>query len=110
MDRTVALLNIEHFRKRLAVETDEAKQRTLRQLLAEEVAKLVSITEQPNQKNALWAFYPTVDPRPGVRVDPTGQHAPAREDEGVWSTRVDDGQSRSQSNGAVDVGCHTKEV
>jgi hypothetical protein len=43
MDRTVALLNIEHFRKQLAEEKDGAKQRTLLQLLAEEEAKLAAI-------------------------------------------------------------------
>ena len=40
VDETVARLNIEHFRRLLAEETDAAKRRTLRQLLAEEEAKL----------------------------------------------------------------------
>ena len=43
MDRTVARLNIEHFRKQLAEEKDEAKRRMLVQLLAEEEAKLAAI-------------------------------------------------------------------
>ena len=40
MDRTVADLNIEHFRKLLASETDPAKRQTIERLLAEEEAKL----------------------------------------------------------------------
>ena len=43
MDETIARLNIEHFQRKLAEETDEAKRRTLRQLLAEEEAKLADI-------------------------------------------------------------------
>jgi hypothetical protein len=41
MDRFVARLNIEKFRKRLEVETDDAKRQTLLRLLDEELAKLV---------------------------------------------------------------------
>lgn len=40
MDRTVADLNIEHFRKLLSAEVDPVKRQTLERLLAEEVAKL----------------------------------------------------------------------
>lgn len=40
MDQQIARLNIQHFRKKLAEEMDEAKQKTLRELLAEEEAKL----------------------------------------------------------------------
>jgi len=40
MDRTVAQLNIEHFRRLLAQETDETRRATLQRLLAEEEAKL----------------------------------------------------------------------
>ena len=42
MDRTLARLNIEHFERLLAKETDEAKRRTLVSLIAEEKAKLVA--------------------------------------------------------------------
>ena len=42
MDRTVAHMNIEHYRRLLAVETDEARRQTLLRLLAEEEAKLSS--------------------------------------------------------------------
>lgn len=41
MDRTVAELNIEHFKRLLAVETDPAKRQTIERLLAEEQAKLL---------------------------------------------------------------------
>jgi hypothetical protein len=40
MDKTVADLNIEHFKKLLAAETDPVKRRTIERLLAEEEAKL----------------------------------------------------------------------
>ncbi len=40
MDRTVARLNIEHFRRLLAAEIDESRRQILRRLLAEEEAKL----------------------------------------------------------------------
>ena len=39
MDRTVARLNIEHFRRLLAKETDETRRQILIRLLAEEEAK-----------------------------------------------------------------------
>ncbi len=40
MDKTVADLNIAHFKKLLAVEADPAKRQTIERLLAEEEAKL----------------------------------------------------------------------
>jgi hypothetical protein len=40
MDKTVADLNIEHFRKLLAAETDPVKRQTIERLLTEEEAKL----------------------------------------------------------------------
>lgn len=40
MDRTVARLNIEHFRRLLAEETDESRRRALQHLLVQEEAKL----------------------------------------------------------------------
>jgi hypothetical protein len=40
MDKTVADLNIAHFKELLAVETDPAKRQTIERLLAEEEAKL----------------------------------------------------------------------
>jgi hypothetical protein len=42
MDRTVADLNIEHFKKMLASETDPERRQTLLRLLAEEEAKLAN--------------------------------------------------------------------
>ncbi len=42
MDKLVARLNIEHFRKQLETETDEAKRQMLLRLLAEEEAKLAA--------------------------------------------------------------------
>lgn len=43
MDKYIARLNIEHFRKLLARETDETKRETLIQLLAEEELKLAAL-------------------------------------------------------------------
>ena len=40
MDRTVADLNIAHFKKLLSTETDPTRRQTLEKLLAEEEAKL----------------------------------------------------------------------
>jgi hypothetical protein len=40
MDRTVARLNVEHYRKLLANENDEGRRQTLLRLLAEEEAKI----------------------------------------------------------------------
>ena len=45
MDKTIARLNIEHFQKQLAEETDQAKRQTLRRLLAEEEEKLTHIVK-----------------------------------------------------------------
>lgn len=50
MDKAVARLNIEHYRKLLAIETDETKCQTLRHLLAEEEAKLTALTDTPGPK------------------------------------------------------------
>jgi hypothetical protein len=49
MDRTVARLNIEHFRKLLAEERDATQRQTLCRLLAEEEAKLASLTDRPEK-------------------------------------------------------------
>lgn len=40
MDRTVADLNIAHFKRLLAVETDPVKRRTIERMLAEQEARL----------------------------------------------------------------------
>ncbi len=42
MDRTVAHLNIEHYKRLLATETNEDKRKMLKKLLAEEEAKLAA--------------------------------------------------------------------
>ena len=46
MDKFVAKANIEHYRRKLAQETDETKRQVLARLLAEEEAKLASLTPQ----------------------------------------------------------------
>ncbi len=49
MDKTVARLNIEHYRKLLAIEADETRRQMLARLLAEEEAKLAGL-ENPTRK------------------------------------------------------------
>jgi hypothetical protein len=50
MDRTIARLNIEHFRKQLAMETDETKRQMILRLLAEEEEKLAAATKPLRKK------------------------------------------------------------
>ncbi len=52
MDRAVARLNIEHYRRLLATETDEAKRLTILRLLAQEEAKLAALDSPPEEKEA----------------------------------------------------------
>jgi len=52
MDRTIARLNIEHCRKKLATEQDETKRQTLMRLLAEEQAKLAALNDPPEKNGA----------------------------------------------------------
>ncbi len=52
MDRAVARLNIEHYRRLLTTETDETKRQTIRCLLAEEEAKLAAMDDPPEEKKA----------------------------------------------------------
>jgi hypothetical protein len=52
MDRSIARLNIEHFRRLLATETDEKRRQTLLRLLAEEEAKLADLKPKDNGRRA----------------------------------------------------------
>ncbi len=47
MNKLVARLNIEHYRKELIKEVDDARRQTLLQLLAEEQAKLAAMQQSP---------------------------------------------------------------
>jgi len=49
MDRTIARLNIEHYRKLLANEVDETRRHTVRRLLSEEEAKLAALENPPRK-------------------------------------------------------------
>ena len=53
MDRTVARLNIEHYRKLLASEVDEARRQQIARLLAEEEAKLARFENMDKQRKPL---------------------------------------------------------
>jgi hypothetical protein len=52
LDRTVASLNIEHYKRLLATETDESRRQLLLRLLAEEKEKLAnrSASNAPRQE------------------------------------------------------------
>lgn len=51
MDKTVARLNIEHYKQPLETEIDEVKRQTLKRLLAEEETKLRKLCEaNPHQR------------------------------------------------------------
>jgi hypothetical protein len=52
MDRTVARLNIEYLRKRLANEPDETKRQMILRLLAEEEAKLAALNSRQMRGNS----------------------------------------------------------
>ncbi len=53
MDRTIANLNIEHFRQKLETETNELTRRMLVRLLSEEKAKLAALTKNSAIKTDL---------------------------------------------------------
>jgi hypothetical protein len=50
VDRVVARLNIEHYRRLLAQETDETRRQTILRLLAEEEAKLADPSAPKKKK------------------------------------------------------------
>ncbi len=50
MDKTIAHLNIAHFREKLATERNETKRQTLRRLLGEEEAKLARLDDPPEKQ------------------------------------------------------------
>lgn len=52
MDKTVAKMNIEHFRKKLAQEDDPAQRQCLRNLLEEEERKLAAILSHEQEKQS----------------------------------------------------------
>lgn len=51
MDKTVAKLNIEHYKRLLAFETDAAKRELITRLLAEEEAMLAKISKERSRLN-----------------------------------------------------------
>jgi len=52
MDRSVARLNVEHYRKLLANETDETRRQMIMRLLAEEEAKLANPGARQEKRNS----------------------------------------------------------
>jgi hypothetical protein len=55
MDKTIAQLNIAHFREKLETETDETTRRLLRRLLADEEANLAALNAAQGRKPTAWA-------------------------------------------------------
>jgi hypothetical protein len=53
VDRTVARYNIEHYRRLLAKETDEARRQMLLRLLAEEEAKVADNAPRERKRHLL---------------------------------------------------------
>jgi hypothetical protein len=101
MDRTLARLNIEHFQKLLAKETDETKRHTLLSLLAEEKAKLAAArkgkTGDGKAQPRLEGLSPStpvrrtdVDPFLGFRIDPSAKNAAAGKCESMRPVRAND--------------------
>ena len=52
MDKAVAELNIEHYRKLLATEPEPSKRATVERLLVEEEAKLAALTNRDSHSPA----------------------------------------------------------
>jgi len=50
MNKKIALLNVDHYRKMLAIEPNETKRQTLLRLLAEEQAKLAALDHPPKKE------------------------------------------------------------
>ena len=50
MDKFVARQNIEHYRHKLATETDEKRRQMLLRLLADEEAKLAALEKTPRKR------------------------------------------------------------
>ena len=97
MDRFVANLNIVHFRKQLAEETDETKRLMLVRLLAEEEAKLAGLPSASHHKLGRLTPLPPVgrthfDPLRGFCLGPSAEHATAGEHERVWTIPIDHGK------------------
>ncbi len=100
MDRTVARLNIEHYRKLLDEEVDQAKRQIILRLLAEEEAKLVSLKTSPGKRQSQLGLLPPFPPVGWLNVDPffcfhlhpPTQDTAARKNEGMRSVPVNDGQ------------------
>ena len=99
MDKAVATLNIEHYKKLLASETDATKREAIVRLLAEEEAKLAKIPEE-RKLDLVRAFCPIRANASGVSRDPllrfcmhpTARNPAAWEDERVVLVAVVDGE------------------
>jgi len=99
MNKKIALLNVDHYRKMLAIEPNETKRQTLLRLLAEEQAKLAALDHPPNKEVHETCLVgvrpiapvgrPHVDPLLGFSVDPSAENTTARKRESMRSMVTD---------------------
>lgn len=96
MDRTVARLNVEHYRRLLARETDEARRQVVMRLLAEEKRSQARRFQAPGALAGCVPVPPMgrahVQPLLGFRVHPAAENAPAGKHQRMRPVIVDDGQ------------------
>ncbi|HET7383787.1 MAG TPA: hypothetical protein VFJ59_14520 [Pseudolabrys sp.] len=99
MDKTVARLNIEHYRRLLVKETDEPRRQMLLRLLAEEEAKIADPRPQKETPLALGLLVPMppvrrthIQPLPGFRIHPTAGDASAGKNQRMRAVLVNHGE------------------
>jgi len=99
MDKSVARLNIAHYKKLLASETDATRRESIVRLLAEEEAKLAKISKVKKRKRDLGLFDPFapvcrahVDLLLRFGIHPAAWNLTAGEDEHMRLVFVNDGE------------------
>jgi len=70
MDKTVARLNIEHYRRLLARETDESRRQVIMRRLAEKEAKLVDSKPQERKRRPRQSRIDSEQSKPGPELGP----------------------------------------
>jgi hypothetical protein len=72
MDKTVARLNIEYYRRPLASETDESRRQVIMRRLAEKEAKLVDSKPQERKRRPRQSRIDSEQSKPGPELGPGG--------------------------------------
>ena len=92
----IARLNIEHYRRKLAVEQSEATRETIMRLLTEEEGKLAALNDLPDGKRLVhFSPFPPVcrahvDPHSCSRVNPPVENPAARKYKSMSSVGIND--------------------